>query len=155
MLILKMNKLSTDTSVLRRQLYWAYRTWLTGMGVYRPARILHRKKRTDFYQKWDFRFCDSQTPELASLLMHEVPVAMAAALGRACRDRRININVRMILARDYLIYRRFAKWSADSLKKHNRRVKNARKNSLRIAKLRQPGLRRGGKPTKRKEDQAG
>ena len=155
MLILKMNQLSTDTSVLRRQLYWAYRTWLTGMGVYRPARILHRKKRTDFYQKWDFRFSDLQTPELASLLMHEVQVAMAAALGRACRDRRININVRMILARDYLIYRRFAKWSADSLKKHNRRVKNARKNSLRIAKLRQPGLRRGGKPTKRQEDQNG
>jgi len=155
MLILKMNQLSMDASVLRRQLYRAYRTWLTGMGVYRPARILHRKKRTDFYQKWDFRFSDLQTPELASLLMHEVQVAMAAALGRACRDRRININVRMILARDYLIYRRFAKWSADSLKKHNRRVKNARKNSLRIAKLRQPGLRRGGKPTKRQEDQNG
>ena len=155
MLILKMNQLSMDASVLRRQLYRAYRTWLTGMGVYRPARILHRKKRTDFYQKWDFRFCDSQTPDLASLLMHEVQVAMAAALGRACRDRRININVRMILARDYLIYRRFAEWSADSLKKHNRRVKNARKNSLRIAKLRQPGLRRGGKPTKRQEDQNG
>lgn len=155
MLILKMNQLSMDASVLRRQLYRAYRTWLTGMGVYRPARILHRKKRTDFYQKWDFRFSDLQTPELASLLMHEVQVAMAAALGRACRDRRININVRMILARDYLIYRRFAKWSADSLKKHNRRVKNARKNSLWIAKLHQPGLRRGGKPTKRKEDPTG
>jgi hypothetical protein len=82
MLIPQMNKLSTDVPVLRRQLYRAYRTWLTGMGVYRPARILHRKKRTDFYQKWDFRFCDRQTPELASLLMHEVPVAMAAA----CRD---------------------------------------------------------------------
>jgi hypothetical protein len=111
------------------------------MGVYRPARILHRKKRTDFYKKWDFRFCDRQTPELASLLMHEVPVAMAAALGRACRDRRININVRMILARDYLVYRRFAEWSADAMKKHDRDVKKTRNKRLRIAKMKKPGLK--------------
>jgi len=142
MLAPQMNKLSTDVPVLRRQLYRAYRTWLTGMGVYRPARILHRKKRTDFYQKWDFRFCDRQTPELASLLMHEVPVAMAAALGRACRDRRININVRMILARDYLVYRRFAEWSADAMKKHDREVKKIRNKRLRIAKMKKPGLPR-------------
>jgi len=112
------------------------------MGVYRPARILHRKKRADFYQKWDFRFGGSQTPELASLLMHEVPVAMAAALGRACRDRRININVRMILARDYLVYRRFAEWSADAMKKHDRDVKKTRNKRLRIAKMKKPGLSR-------------
>jgi len=142
MLIPQMNKLSTDAPVLRRQLYRAYRTWLTGMGVYRPARILHRKKRADFYKKWDFRFCDRQTPELASLLMHEVPVAMAAALGRACRDRRININVRMILARDYLVYRRFAEWSADAMKKHDRSVKKTRNKRLRIPKMKKPGLPR-------------
>ena len=142
MLAPQMNKLSTDAPVLRRQLYRAYRTWLTGMGVYRPARILHRKKRTDFYQKWDFRFCDRQTPELATLLMHEVPVAMSAALGRACRDRRININVRMTLAKDYLIYRRFAEWSADSMKKHDRGVKKTRNKRLRIAKMKKPGLRK-------------
>ena len=142
MLAPQMNKLSTDAPVLRRQLYRAYRTWLTGMGVYRPARILHRKKRTDFYEKWDFRFRDSQSPELANLLMHEVPVAMAAALGRACRDRRININVRMILARDYLIYRRFAEWSADAMKKHDRDVKKTRNKRLRIAKMKKPGLKR-------------
>jgi hypothetical protein len=142
MLAPQMNKLSTDAPVLRRQLFRAYRTWLTGMGVYRPARILHRKKRTDFYQKWDFRFCDRQTPELASLLMHEVPVAMAAALGRACRDRRININVRMILAKDYLVYRRFAEWSAEAIKKHDRDVKKTRNKRLRIAKMKKPGLPR-------------
>jgi len=142
MLAPQMNKLSTDAPVLRRQLYRAYRTWLTGMGVYRPARILHRKKRTDFYEKWDFRFRDSQSPELANLLMHEVPVAMAAALGRACRDRRININVRMILARDYLIYRRFAEWSADAMQKHDQSVKKTRNKRLRIAKMKKLGLRR-------------
>jgi hypothetical protein len=32
-------------------------------------------------------------------------MAMMAALGRACRDRRIHINVRMVLARDYRHYR--------------------------------------------------
>ena len=142
MLAPQMNKLSTDAPVLRRQLFRAYRTWLTGMGVYRPARILHRKKRTDFYEKWDFRFRDSQSPELANLLMHEVPVAMAAALGRACRDRRININVRMILARDYLIYRRFAEWSADAMQKHDQSVKKTRNKRLRIAKMKKLGLRR-------------
>ena len=151
MLIPQMNKLSTDVPVLRRQLFRAYRTWLTGMGVYRPARILHRKKRTDFYQKWDFRFCDPQTPELASLLMHEVPVAMAAALGRACRDRRININVRMILARDYLVYRRFAEWSADAMKKHDRDVKKTRNKRLRIAKMKKPGLARVRRRKKQEE----
>ena len=140
MLAPHMNKLSTDAPVLRRQLYRAYRTWLTGMGVYRPARILHRKKRTDFYQKWDFRYCHRQTPELATLLLHEVPVAMAAALGRACRDRRININVRMILARDYLIYRRFAEWSGDAMRKHDQGLKKMRNKRLRIAKMKKPGL---------------
>jgi len=112
------------------------------MGIYRPARILRRKKMTDFYQKWDFRYCDRQTPELASLLMHEVPVAMSAALGRACRDRRININVRMVLARDYLVYRRFAEWSADAMRKHDRGVKKTRNKRLRIGKMKKLGLRR-------------
>jgi hypothetical protein len=121
------------------------------MGVYRPARILHRKKRTDFYQKWDFRYCHRQTPELATLLLHEVPVAMAAALGRACRDRRININVRMILARDYLIYRRFAEWSADAMKKHDRGVKKTRNKRLRIAKMKKPGLPRLRRRKKQEE----
>jgi hypothetical protein len=87
--------------------------------------------------------------------MHEVPVAMAAALGRSCRDRRININVRMILARDYLIYRRFAEWSADAMKKHDRGVKKTRNERLRIAKMKKPGLRRTGKSKKRQEDQNG
>ena len=151
MLAPQMNKLSTDAPVLRRQLYRAYRTWLTGMGVYRPARILNRKKRTDFYKKWDFRFCDRQTPELATLLMHEVPVAMSAALGRACRDRRININVRMILARDYLTYRRFAEWSADAMKKHDRGVKKTRNKRLRIAKMKKPGLRKVKRRNKQHE----
>jgi hypothetical protein len=85
--------------------------------------------------------------------MHEVPVAMAAALGRACRDRRININVRMILARDYLIYRRFAEWSADAMKKHDRSVKKTRNKRLRIAKMKKPGLRQTGKSKKRQEEQ--
>ena len=155
MLAPQMNKLSTDVPVLRRQLYRAYRTWLTGMGVYRPARILRRKKRSDFYQKWDFRYCDGQTPELATMLMHEVPVAMAAALGRACRDRRININVRMILAKDYLIYRKFAEWSADAMQKHDRSVNKTRNKRLRIAKMKKPGLRRIGKSKKRPEDPNG
>ena len=155
MLAPQMNKLSTEAPELRRQLYKAYRTWLTGMGVYRPARILHRKKRSDFYQKWDFRYCDGQTPELATMLMHEVPVAMAAALGRACRDRSININVRMIFAKDYLIYRKFAEWSADAMQKHDRSVKKTRNKRLRIAKMKKPGLRRIGKSKKRPEDQNG
>ena len=76
-------------------------------------------------------------------------------MGRACRDRRININVRMILARDYLIYRRFAEWSADAMKKHDRDVKKTRNKRLRIAKMKKPGLRRTGKSKKRQEDQNG
>jgi len=147
MLVPQMNRLSTDRPVLRRQLYRAYRIWLTGMGVYRPARILHRRKKHDFYRAWDFRFCDMQDPALAALLLREAPLAMMAALGRACRDRRININVRMILARDYENYRQEARWALESERKWNRTTGKARNRSLRVARMKKPGLGDGpGKP---------
>ena len=151
MLVLPMHKLSTDGPVLRRQLYRAYRTWLTGMGVYRPARILRRKKDSNFYKNWDLRFARGTSLELGALLLHEVPVAMAAALGRVCRDRRIDINVRMVLARDYRMYRRFAEWSAESSRKHDRMVKKTRNLRLRIAKMKKPGLRPPSKRNRQKD----
>jgi len=151
MLVPQMNRLSTDRPVLRRQLYRAYRIWLTGMGVYRPARILHRRKKHDFYRAWDFRFSDRQDPALAAMLLREAPLAMMAALGRACRDRRININVRMILARDYLAYRDEARQAVDFAKKWDRGVKKTRNKRLRIAKMLKPGLPRLKRRKKQEE----
>jgi hypothetical protein len=57
----------------------------------------------------------------------------------------------MILARDYLVYRRFAEWSADAMKKHDREVKKTRNKRLRIAKMKKPGLARVRKRKKQEE----
>jgi len=48
----------------------------------------------------------------------------------------------MILARDYLVYRRFAECSADAMKKHDRSVKKTRNKRVRIPKMKKPGLPR-------------
>ncbi|NBQ64441.1 MAG: hypothetical protein EBS49_01585 [Verrucomicrobia bacterium] len=101
----RMEDLSSDRPVLRRQLYRAYRAWLAQLVKEQGDQIPGRDRMIRHLHRWDLRFSDEQTPELSTLLLQEAPVAMMAALGRACRDRRININVRMVLARDYRHYR--------------------------------------------------
>jgi hypothetical protein len=85
------------------------------------------------------------TALMAALLLREAPLAMMAALSRACRDRRININVRMILARDYENYRQEARWALESERKWNRTIWKARNRSLRMARMKKPGLKNPNK----------
>ena len=106
--------LSTDRPVLRRQLYRSYRGWLAHLVKEQEDQIPSRNKMVSHLYCWDHRYRDEQTPELATLLLQEVPVAMMAALGRTCRDRRVNIDVRMVLARDYRHYRAQAREMVDA-----------------------------------------
>lgn len=104
-----MQDLSSDRFILRRQLFRAYRGWLAQLVKEQGDRMPGRSRMIEHLRCWDLRFSDGQTPAQATLLLEEVPIAMMAALGRVCRDRRININIRMVLARDYRHYRKLAR----------------------------------------------
>lgn len=118
-----MRDLSVERPVLRRQLYRAYRGWLDQLVKEQGDRMPGRSKMVRQFQRWDLRFSDEQTPELATLLLEEVPIAMMAALGRTCRDRGININVRMVLARDYRYYRASAREMVDSWRRTDKKMR--------------------------------
>ena len=81
---------------------------------------------------WDHRYRDEQTPELATLLLQEVPVAMMAALGRTCRDRRVHIDVRMVLARDYRHYRAQAREMVDAERSIDQNLRKIEEEMLKI-----------------------
>ena len=127
-----MQDLSPDRPVLRRQLYRSYRGWLTQLVKEQGNRIPSRDKMVRHLHCWDHRYRDEQTPELATLLLQEVPVAMMAALGRTCRDRRVHIDVRMVLARDYRRYRAQAREMIDaerSIDENMRKIEEEKLNA--------------------------
>lgn len=148
-------RLSPYTMVARRQIYRLCRAWITGVGVYDSQRLLRRTRQDGFYSAWDFQFNDRLREDLSDRLRLEGQIALTAALGRACKDRRININVRMVLARDYMNFRKEALSALATIQGDDHRLQETRNRKVRLAKMRQPGLRRVGKSKKRWEDQNG
>lgn len=124
--------LSTDRPVLRRQLYRSYRGWLAQLVKEQGNQIPSRNKMVSHLYCWDHRYRDEQTPELATLLLQEVPVAMMAALGRTCRDRRVHIDVRMVLARDYRHYRAQAREMVDAERSIDQNLRKIEEEMLKI-----------------------
>ena len=135
------NDLPNIPREMRRALFKRYLAKLGGLGMYDPASLEKVQGRLDGFQSWLFLPLSLATKHLQSrLIQQEENMALAAALWFLTRDRRINVQSRIILGRWARMARAGSKYNRKRNAERQKHIMVGREKKIQAGKKRRPRL---------------